>query len=67
MIVLERLDSIEVKHMAEMSKSAPVAEPLPPDPYPDYPVVYTWFFQSWLIMFLAVICLALAVYLMSYI
>jgi len=39
---------------------------LPHDPYPDYPVAYTWFFQSWLVMFLTVICLALVMYLMTY-
>jgi hypothetical protein len=45
----------------------PAAEPLPPDPYPDYPRAYVWFFQSWLVMFLAVICLALLMYLGTYI
>jgi len=28
--------------------------------------VYTWVFQSWLIMFLGVVCVALAFYLLSY-
>jgi hypothetical protein len=42
-------------------------EALPPDPYPDYPPIYGWLFQSWLVMFLAVICLALVFYLMSFI
>ncbi|MCE9564885.1 MAG: hypothetical protein K8U57_22865, partial [Planctomycetes bacterium] len=62
-----RLEFIEVMQMAEPMKPVPVAEPLPPDPYPDYPIVYSWFFQSWLIMFLAVICLALVFYLATYI
>jgi hypothetical protein len=53
--------------MSQPAKAEAVAEPLPPDPYPDYPAPYAWFFQSWLIMFLAVICLALLFYLMSYI
>lgn len=53
--------------MTQPTKSEPAPEPMPPDPYPDYPVAYIWFFQSWLIMFLAVICVALAVYLMTYI
>jgi hypothetical protein len=35
----------------------------PPDPYPSYRPVYAWVFQSWLIMFLAVVCLALIFYL----
>lgn len=39
--------------------------PLPP--YPDYRPVYGWVFQSWLVMFLAVICLALLFYLLSYV
>ena len=39
----------------------------PPDPYPPYRRVYSWVFQSWLIMFLGVICLALVFYLLSYI
>jgi hypothetical protein len=44
---------------------APVSD-LPPDPYPDYPPVYAWLFQSWLVMCLAVICFALVFYLFSY-
>lgn len=48
-------------------KPEPAAEPLPPDPYPDYPRVYDWLFRSWLVMFLAVICFALLFYLLSYI
>jgi hypothetical protein len=42
-------------------------EPLPPDPYADYRPVYGWLFQAWLVMFLAVICIALIAYLLSYI
>jgi hypothetical protein len=40
---------------------------VPPDPYPDYAPVYGWVFQSWLIMFLAVVCIALVIYLLSFI
>ncbi len=46
----------------QMPASMPV-----PDPYPPYRPVYAWVFQSWLIMFLAVICAALAFYLLSYV
>jgi len=38
-----------------------------PDPYPPYRPIYGWVFQSWLIMFLAVICLALIFYLYPHI
>jgi hypothetical protein len=51
--------------MAEPTKPDQVV--LPPDPYPDYRPVYTWVFQSWLIMFLGVVCIALLIYLLSYI
>jgi hypothetical protein len=44
-----------------------VQEPLPPDPYPDYPPAYSFLFQSWLILCLGVICIALGLYLYSYI
>ena len=40
---------------------------VPPDPYPPYRRVYAWVFQSWLVMFLGVICCALVFYLLSYI
>jgi hypothetical protein len=54
--------------MSNAAKTQPPVETtLPPDPYPDYRPVYSWLLQAWLIMFLAVICLALVVYLMSYI
>ena len=53
--------------MTPPTKQEPTFEPLPPDPYPDYPRQYAWLFQSWLIMCLAVICFALAFYLYSYI
>lgn len=43
------------------------AELPPPDPYPPYRPVYSWVFQSWLIMFLAVICMALIFYLFPHI
>jgi hypothetical protein len=52
--------------MAESAKPQPTQETFPPDPYPDYRPVYSWVFQSWLIMFLAVICLALFFYLIPY-
>jgi hypothetical protein len=39
----------------------------PKDPYPDYRPVYGWLFQAWLVMFLAVICLSLVFYLLSFI
>jgi hypothetical protein len=35
----------------------------PPDPYADYRPVYAWLLQAWLVMFLAVVCLALIFYL----
>jgi len=53
--------------MAHPAKPDATQEPLPPDPYPDYRPVYGWLFQAWLVMFLAVICLALVFYLLSYI
>jgi len=52
--------------MAESMKSLPKEEPLPPDPYPDYRPVYSWVLQSWLLMFLGVICVALVFYLLPY-
>lgn len=52
--------------MAQPTRPEPAADPAPPDPYPDYPRPYGWFFQAWLVMFLAVICLSLALYLLSY-
>jgi hypothetical protein len=42
-------------------------QPTPTDPFPPYRRVYAWVFQAWLIMFLGVICCALALYLLSYI
>jgi hypothetical protein len=53
--------------MTQPAKPEEKQEPLPPDPYPDYRPVYGWVFQAWVIMFLAVICLALIFYLLSYI
>lgn len=55
--------------MAQQAKPQPVpAQPAaPPDPYAPYRPVYGWIFQAWLIMFLAVICCALLIYLASYI
>jgi hypothetical protein len=52
--------------MAQPTKQELPANGLPPDPYPDYPPVYGWLFQSWLVMCLAVICFALFFYLLSY-
>jgi hypothetical protein len=53
--------------MANTTKPEQASESIPPDPYPDYPPIYGFVFQSWLIMCLAVICIALAFYLYSYI
>jgi hypothetical protein len=53
--------------MSQPARTETTSEPLPPDPYPDYRPVYSWVFQAWLIMFLAVICAALIFYLLSYI
>jgi hypothetical protein len=53
--------------MAQPTKPEPTTEALPPDPYPDYPRVWVFFFQSWLVMCLAVVCIALVFYLYSYI
>ena len=50
--------------MSQANKPEP-ADTFPPDPYPDYPPVYGWLFQAWLVMFLAVICFALLFYLLS--
>lgn len=44
----------------------PPTEPVPADPYPDYPSGYGLFFQAWLILFLVVVCFALVFYLLSY-
>lgn len=49
--------------MALPAKPEPTPDSLPPDPYEDYRPVYAWVFQSWLIMFLAVVCIALIFYL----
>lgn len=48
--------------MAERPKTE-AAQELPADPYLPYRPVYAWVFQAWLVMFLAVICLALIFYL----
>jgi hypothetical protein len=54
--------------MTPNPKAQTITEPnVPPDPYPDYRPVYNWLFQAWLIMFLAVICLSLGIYLLSFI
>ncbi|MCS7020824.1 MAG: hypothetical protein NZ703_13260 [Gemmataceae bacterium] len=60
--------------MAEKVKSGdapavdtPGPEDYPTPPYPPYRPVYGWVFQAWLVMFLAVICLALLFYLLAYI
>lgn len=51
--------------MAAPAKPAPEA-PVPADPYPPYHPANAWVFQAWLVMFLAVLCCALAFYLMSF-
>jgi hypothetical protein len=53
--------------MAHSPKPEHTTDALPPDPYPDYSPVWVFFFQSWLIMCLAVVCIALVFYLYSYI
>lgn len=54
--------------MTPAPKTSPAPEPnVPPDPYPDYAPIYGWLFQSWLVMFLAVICASLVIYLLSFI
>ena len=54
--------------VTQTSKPTPTEpEPMPPDPYPDYPRAYGWLFQSWLFMFLLVICCALIFYLIAFI
>jgi hypothetical protein len=53
--------------MAQPVKSEATPETRPADPYPDYRPVYAWVFQSWLVMFLAVICLALLFYLFPHV
>jgi hypothetical protein len=51
--------------MSNPTKMPAVADnAMPPDPYPDYRPVYNWLFQAWLIMFIAVICLSLVIYLL---
>jgi len=53
--------------MPQPNRPEPIAEALPPDPYPDYPREYAFLFQSWLVMCLAVICIALGFYLYSFV
>lgn len=45
-----------------MPEPANVPEPT----YPPYSRAEAWVFQSWLVMFLGVVCCALALYLMSF-
>jgi hypothetical protein len=52
--------------MAQPTKPQPQPT-TPPDPYPPYRRIYAWVFQSWLVMFLGVVCVALIFYLLSYI
>lgn len=47
-------------------QSQQVASAAGTDPYPPYRRVYAWVFQSWLLMFVAVICCSLLFYLLSY-
>ena len=49
--------------MPQPVKPEAMSASVPADPYPDYRPIYAWVFQSWLVMFLAVICLALVIYL----
>lgn len=53
--------------MTQTTKPDATNDPVPADPYSDYPAGYTFFFQSWLVMFMAVICLALTMYLLTYV
>ena len=53
--------------MAQSSRFEVRQESMPADPYPDYRPIYAWVFQSWLVMFLAVICLGLIFYLVPHI
>ena len=54
--------------MSQPTKTETIAESaVPPDPYPDYRPIYSWLFQAWLIMFISVICLALLIYLLTFI
>ncbi|MBP3954151.1 hypothetical protein J8F10_02415 [Gemmata sp. G18] len=56
--------------MSQATKPQTSASAIPtgaPEPAPPYRRVYAWVFQAWLIMFLGVICCALAFYLLSYI
>lgn len=47
--------------------STPAAPPLVDEQPAPYRRVYAWVFQAWLVMFLGVICCALAFYLLSYV
>jgi hypothetical protein len=61
---MERERPVHVKKRKRNVTATPV--PIP-DPYPPYRRVYGWVFQSWLVMFLGVICCSLIIYLLSYI
>lgn len=53
--------------MPQPTKAEATQESATPEPYPEYRPIYAWAFQSWLVMFLAVICLALLFYLFPHI
>ncbi|MFM8272602.1 MAG: hypothetical protein ACKODX_09740 [Gemmata sp.] len=53
--------------MSSSAKTQPQTAAVQPDEYPPYRRVYVWIFQSWLIMFLGVICITLFFYLWSYV
>lgn len=52
--------------MSQAAKPTAGSAPTTPDDPPPYRRVYAWIFQSWLVMFLGVICCALTFYLLSY-
>jgi hypothetical protein len=53
--------------MPHPTKSEVPQENATAEPYLEYRSIYAWVFQSWLVMFLAVICLALLFYLFPHI
>jgi hypothetical protein len=60
---------IEVRRSPEIAMTQTAKNPAdspPADPYPPYRPVYAWVFQAWLLMFLAVICIALVFYLLPH-
>ena len=53
--------------MPQPTRPEATQETMPADPYPNYRPIYSWVFQSWLVMFLAVICMALIFYLFPHV